>query len=139
MSSLGSETQILYFRSKYSKLALKNYTEGLPSGFPHSVRTSSPNHENKAKRRLLTFVSMSFICPIYNGMFLSQSAPKVLLDPNKDIRFIMEFYKLYKSGRKTTRSSLQSKTQTLYFWTNYSKLAQKSYAGVLQHGFLCYV
>ena len=47
------------------------------------------NHENKAKRP--TFVSMSLIwCPISNGMFPSQSAPKVLLEPNKDIRFIME-------------------------------------------------
>ena len=97
------------------------------------------NHENKAKRTLLTFVSMFLICPISNGMFLSQSAPKVLLDPNKDIRFIMELYKLHKIGRKTTRSSLQSKTQTLYFWTNYFKLALKSYVGVLQHGFPYYV
>ena len=40
------------------------------------------NHENKAKRTLMTFVSMSLICPICNGMFLSQSAPKVLLSPN---------------------------------------------------------
>ena len=115
MSSLGSETQILYFRSKYSKLALKNYTEGLPSGFPHSVRTSSPNHENKAKRRLLTFVSMSLICPISNGMFLSQSAPKVLLDPNKDIRFIMELCKLHKIGRKTTRSACKAKYKPCIF------------------------
>ena len=37
------------------------------------------NHENKAKRPLLKFVSMSLTCPISNGMFLllkcSKSAP----------------------------------------------------------------
>ena len=77
---------------------------------------------------------MSLICPISNGMFPSQSAPKVLLDPNKDIRFIMELYKLHKIVRKTTRNSLESKTQTLFFQTNYSKLALKNYVGALKHG-----
>ena len=89
------------------------------------------NHENKAKRP--TFVSMSLICPIFNGMFPSQSAPKVLLEPNKDIRFIMELYKLHKIVRKATRCSLQSKTQTLFFQTNYSNLALKNCIGALQH------
>ena len=88
MGSLGSKTQILYFQNKYYKRAFRNYTKGLQPGFPHSLRTLCPNfksHEDKAKRPLLTFVSMSLICPISNGMFPSQSAPKVLLDPNKDI------------------------------------------------------
>ena len=43
MGSLRSETQILYFLNNYSKLALKNYTKGLQSGFPHSVRNSFLN------------------------------------------------------------------------------------------------
>ena len=77
---------------------------------------------------------MSLICPISNGMFLSQSAPKVLLDPKKDFIFIMELYKLYKIGRKLTKSSLQSKTQTLHLWNDDSKLTLKNYIGVLQHG-----
>ena len=77
MSSLRNEMQILYFRNNYSKLALKNYAKGfLQPCFPKSVRTSCP------KRPLLTFVSMCLMCPISNGMFPSQSAPKVLLDSN---------------------------------------------------------
>ena len=43
MGSLASERQILDFRNKYSKPALKNYTKGLQLGFPHSVRTLCPN------------------------------------------------------------------------------------------------
>ena len=66
MGSLGSERQIQHFRNKYSKPALKNYTKGLQLGFPHSVRTLCPNskknHEDKAKRPLLKFVSMSLMC-----------------------------------------------------------------------------
>ena len=65
------------------------------------------------------FVSMSFIRAISNGTFPSQSAPKVLLDPNKDLIFIMELYELHKIGRKSTRSSLENKTQTLYFQNNH--------------------
>ena len=85
------------------------------------------NYEDKAKRQLLTFVSMSLICPISNGMFPSQSVPKVLLEPKKDFIFIMELYKLNKFGRKSTKGSLQSKTETLYVWNNDSKLALKNY------------
>ena len=59
--------------------------------------------------------------------FFPKCAPKELLDPNKDTIFIMELYKLHKIGRKSTRSSLGSKTQTLYFWNNYSKLTLKNY------------
>ena len=89
---------------------------------------------NESKKTpLLTFVSMSLICPISNGIFPSQSAPKVLLDLYKEIIVIIELHKLHKIGRKSTRSSLGSKTQTLYFWNNYSKLALKNYMGVLQH------
>ena len=91
------------------------------------------NHENKSKRPLLKFVSMSLICAISNGMFLSQSAPcplyalfqmecsfpKVLLELNKNIGFVMELYKLHKIERKSSRSGLRSKTQSLYFWNNY--------------------
>ena len=128
MDSLGSETQILYFRNNYSKLALKNYTKGFQPCFPHSVRTSCQilkNHEEKVKRLLLTFLSMSLISPISNGMFSSQSAPKVLLGSNKDIIFIMELHELHKNWRKSTRSSLGSKTQTLYFWNNYPSWLSK--------------
>ena len=67
-------------------------------------------------------------------MFPSQRTPEVLLDSNKDIIFITELHKLYKIGRELTRSSLVSKTQTLYFWNKYSKLALKNYMAVLQHG-----
>ena len=74
---------------------------------------------------------MSLICSISDGMFPSQSAPKVPLHPNKDIIFIMELYKLQKIERKSTRSSLGSKTQTLYFWNNHTKLTLKHYIGVL--------
>ena len=70
---------------------------------------------------------MSLICPISNGMFSSQSDPKVLLDPSKG--------KLHKIGRKSTKSSLESKTQILYVWNNYSKMEIKKYIVVLQHGF----
>lgn len=65
MGSLGSKTQILYFWNSYSKLAIKNYTKGLQSGFPHPVRSSSPDfrneNENKSKRPLLTFVFVLLI------------------------------------------------------------------------------
>ena len=56
---------------------------------------------------------MPLICPISNGMFPSQIAPKVFLDPNTDIIFTMEMRKLHKIGRQPTSSSLESKTQTL--------------------------
>ena len=91
------------------------------------------NYEDKAKRPLLTFVSMPLIYPISNGMFPSQKALKVLLEP-KDFIFIMELYKWHKIGRKSTKSSLQSKTQTLHLWNNDSKLALKNYKGILQYG-----
>ena len=71
------------------------------------------------------FVSMSFIRAISNGTFPSQSAPKVLLDPNKDLIFIMELYELHKIGRKSTRSSLGNKTQTLYFQNNHPSQLSK--------------
>ena len=67
------------------------------------------------------------------------SLPKILIDPNKDILFIMELYKLQKIGRKLTRSSLVGKTQTLYFWNNYSKLTLKNCVGAFQHGLPCSV
>ena len=60
-------------------------------------------------------VSMPLICPISDGMFPSESAPKVLLDRNKDIIFIMELYKQHKIGRKSPKISLGIKSQTLYF------------------------
>ena len=82
----------------------------------------------------MTFVSMSLIYPILNEIFPSQNAPKVLLDSNKNIIFIMESYKLHKNERKSTRSSMGSKTQILDFWNNFSKLILKSYVGALQHG-----
>ena len=52
------------------------------------------NYEDKV-RKPLKFVSMSFLSPIGNGMYPSQSAPKVPLEPNKVFIFIMELYKLY--------------------------------------------
>ena len=72
------------------------------------------NYEDKAKWLLLTFVSTPLICPISNGMFPSQGTPKVLLEPHKNFILIMELYKLHKIGRKSKKSSLQSKTQTLH-------------------------
>ena len=55
--------------------------------------------------------------------------------PHKDIVFIMEFYKLLKIRRKSTRSSIGSKIQPLHVKNNYSKPALKNYIGVvLQHG-----
>ena len=48
--------------------------------------------------------------------------------------FIMELYNLHKFGKKSTKSCLQSKTQTLHIWDNNSKLTLKNYIGVLQHG-----
>ena len=76
-----------------SQSALKNYTKDLHPGFPHFVRTCIQifkNHEGKAKRPLLAFVSISLIYPILDGIFSSQRAPKVPVDPNKDIIFIKE-------------------------------------------------
>ena len=82
----------------------------------------------------MTFVSMSLIYPILNGIFRSQNAPKVLLDSNKNIILIMESYKLHKIERKSARSRMGSKTQILHFWNNFSKLNLKSYIRALQHG-----
>ena len=64
--------------------------------------------------------------PYLNGMFPSQGAPKVLLEPNKD------FYSLYncttciKLGENQQRAVCKTKTQTLDVWNNYSKLALKN-------------
>lgn len=43
MGSLGSEAQILYFGNNYTEQVLKDYTKGLQTGFPHSVKTPCPN------------------------------------------------------------------------------------------------
>ena len=43
IDSLVSETQIQYFWKNYSEWVIENYTSNLQPGFPHSVRTSSPN------------------------------------------------------------------------------------------------
>ena len=83
----------------------------------------------------MTFVSIT--CPISNGMFPSQSAPKVILHPNKDFIFIIQLHKLDKISRKSTTESLQSKTQTLHVWNNYYKLALTNYVEVVQDGLLC--
>ena len=69
MGSLVSEgeTQIRYFQNNNPKLVLKNYTKDLKPSFPHSVRTSCSNfktYEDKPKRPLVAFVSMTLICPI---------------------------------------------------------------------------
>ena len=74
----------------------------------------------------------------FKWMFPSQSAPKVLLDPNKETIFIIALYKTHIIGGKSSKSSmgsLGSETQILYFWNNYSKLALKNYTKDLQHGF----
>ena len=92
------------------------------------------NYEDKAKRPLLTFVSMSLICPVSNERFPYQSASKELLESNKNVIFIMELYKSHEIGRKSTKSILQSKTQTIHIWNNDSKLVLKNYIGVFQHG-----
>ena len=87
------------------------------------------NYQDKAERPLLTFVFMSLICPISNGMFPFQSVPKVLLEPNKNFIFIMKLYNLHKIGRKSTKSSLQYKTENFHIWYNNSKLALKIILG----------
>ena len=77
-----------------------------------------------------------FPCLLYALFSMECSLPKVLQKCSLnqiDIRFIMELCKLHKIVRKATRCSLQSKTQTLFFQTNYSKLALKHYIGALQH------
>ena len=56
------------------------------------------NYEDKAKGPLLMFVSMSLICPILNGIFPSQSAPKVLLELNKDFYSLWNFTNCVKLG-----------------------------------------
>ena len=72
-------------------------------------------------------------CPILNGMFPSQSAPKVLLEPNKD------FYSLWNCTNCIKLGEVwESKTQTFHVWNNYSKMPFKDYIGVLQYGFLSY-
>ena len=109
MGFLGSETQILHCQNDCCKWALRITQRACKPGCPHSVRTLCPNfknHEDKPKRQVLTFVSMSLICP---GMFTWQSVAKVLLHPNKHIALIIELYKLHKIG-----SSLGSITQTLH-------------------------
>ena len=137
-------TYSVFLEWLFEKFALKNYKD-LQPGFQFSVRTFVhilklcvqilKNSEDKAKRSLLMFVSISLICPISNGMFPSQSAPKVLLEPNKNFISNMELYNLHKIGRKSTKISLQNKTETLHIWNSNSKLALKNYIGVLQHGF----
>ena len=84
MGSLASETQILYFWNNYFKWVFKNYTMDLQPDFPllWELRVQIlKNYEDKAKRPLLTFVSMSPIYPISIGMFPSQSTPKALFEP----------------------------------------------------------
>ena len=105
------ETQIRYFENNYSKLALKNYTKDLQPGFPHCLRITCPNFKkvrrlDKPKRSLVTFVSMTLICPVSNGIYAYQSAPKVLLYPNKDFILIMELYKVEEIDSKSTGKSL---------------------------------
>ena len=104
--------------SAFSELLFQTGSQKLYKGFVNWFSTFCVKQKT---------VTMSIIFPISNGMFPSQNAPKELFDLNKDIIFIMELYKLYKIGRKSTRSSLGSKTQTLYFWNNYSKLTLKNY------------
>ena len=96
------------------------------------------NYKDKAKRSFLMFLSMSFICPILNGIFPSQSAPKVLFEPNKDFYSLWNCTNCMKLGENQQRVVCKSKTQTLHVWHNYSKLAVKNYNGVLQYGFLPY-
>ena len=120
MGSLVSEgeKQIRYFQNNYPKLALKNYAKDLQPGFPHSVRTSCPNFKKVRRQTRKTVINVCFmtlICPILNGMFPFQIAPKVTLHPSMDFIFIMEFYKLDKIDRKSTRKSLQSKHKRCMF------------------------
>ena len=60
------------------------------------------NHENKATGLSVVIVTMLLTCPISKEMFPLESAPKVLLDPSKDI-FITELYKQRKLGRKINK------------------------------------
>ena len=73
------------------------------------------NYEDKAKRPLLTFVSMSLICPISNERFPSQSAPKELLESNKNVIFIMELYKSHEIGRNQQRVFCKAKHKPFIF------------------------
>ena len=81
------------------------------------------------------FFHFPHICLISNGMFPSQSASKVLLDPNKETIFIIALDKTHVIGGKSSMGRVGSETQILYFWNNYSKLALKNYTKGLQHGF----
>ena len=78
-----------------------------------------------------------FLCPLYALFPMECSLPKVLqkcfLTQIKTLDSLWK-HKLHKIVTKTTRNSLESKTQTLFFQTNYSKLALKNYVGALQHG-----
>ena len=56
--------------------------------------------EDKPKVPLVKSVFMTLICLFLNGISPFQSAPKVILHPNKDFIFIMELYKLDKISRK---------------------------------------
>ena len=83
---------------------------------------------------------MCFICTILNEMFPSQSAPKVLLEPNKDFCLLWNCTNCIKLGENQQRVVGKKKTQTLLVWNNYSKLALKNYFEILQYEFLqCYV
>ena len=141
MDSLVSETQIRYF-GKIIRNGLSKIIQRICSVVFHilwELRVQIfKNDEDKAKRPFLMFVSMSLICPILNGIFPSQSAPKVLLEPNKDFYSLWNCTNCMKLGENQQRVVCKSKIQTLHVWNNYSKLAVKNYTGVLQYGFLPY-
>ena len=71
---------------------------------------------------------------ISNGMFASQSSPKMLLDLNKETIFIIILEKRHIRG-EMHMGSLVSQTQIRYFRNNYSKRALKNYTKGFQPGF----
>ena len=141
MDSLVSETQIRCF-GKIIPNGLSKFIQRICSVVFHilwELRVQIfKNYEDKAKRPFLMFVSMPLICPILNGIFPSQSAPKVLLEPNKDFYSLWNCTNCIKLRENQQRVVCKSETQALHVWNNYLKLPVKNYTGVLQYGFLPY-
>ena len=84
------------------------------------------------------------MCLISNGMFASQSTPKMLLDLNKETIFIVALEKMHSIERKIVdgQSGEQNTDSIVFFlfffflfWSNYSKWVLKNYTKDLQRGF----
>ena len=118
MSSLGSKTQILCFWDKFSKLVFKNCTKGLQLGFHvlWELRVQIlKNHENKAKRTLLTF----FPCPLYAlfemEFFLSKVLQKCFLTQINILDSLWNWTNLKNLGKKQQRFAWKAKHKPCIF------------------------